>query len=350
MGYKTLINSLINGEEIEREEIKNFILSVLNGEIDPVQTAAFLTALRIKGESLNEVLGVAEALREKMVKVECDEKDKLADTCGTGGDNSGTFNISTAVSFLAAAGGFKVAKHGNRSITSASGSADVLVSLGVNIKNLTPQRAEEALKKIGITFLFAPFFHPAMKAVAPVRQKLGFRTIFNIIGPLVNPAGPVSYHSMGVFSPSYIDTISSALREMGTRRGAVFSSYDGMDEVSPFAPTRIIFFNETGTEERVIKPEDFGLKHDEKEREKIKVKNPDESAELIKKIFRGEAPQVAIDTVILNAGVLFALKNGNDISEGISEAKKVLESLKPLEKLNQLVGFSQMEEVKNGYS
>ncbi len=346
MSYKSIINNLIEGKNIEKEEIKDLIGKILSEEIDPVQSSAFLTALRIKGEAEEEILGVAEALKEKMVAINCEEKEKLADTCGTGGDGSSTFNISTTSAFIASAGGFKVAKHGNRSITSSSGSADVLLSLGVNFMELTPDKAHTALKKFGITFLFAPFFHPAMKAVAPIRQKLGFRTIFNIIGPLVNPAGPVTYHTMGVFSPDYVNKIAKVLRDLGTKNGAVFSSYDGMDEISPFAPTKVTIFLEDKFEDFTFEPGKFGLSHPESERELIKVSNPEESAELIKGVLTNNAPSVAIDTVILNAGFLFALRNGGNIGEGIEEAKEVLYSLKPLEKLNQLIGFTQKTEVR----
>ncbi len=345
MGYKSIINQLIEGKNIESEEIKEIISQILEESLDPVQSSAFLTALRIKGESEEEILGVANALREKMIKVRCKEREKLADTCGTGGDGSGTFNISTTVAFIAAAAGFKVAKHGNRSVTSSSGSADLLVSLGVNITNLTPTRAEEALRKIGVTFLFAPFFHPAMKAVAPIRQGLGFRTIFNIIGPLVNPAGPVMYHTLGVFSPKYVEVVARVLRKLGTEKGAVFSSYDGLDEVSPFEATKVVLFDRDNFQEFIIRPEDFDMKHNRRAIDEIKVSDPEESAKLVKDILTGSAPKVAVDIVLLNAGLLFALRNGGKIAEGIEEARAILSSLKPLEKLNQLVGFTQKEEM-----
>ncbi len=345
MSYKTAISKLINHEDLEAEEVKSIISAILSEEMDPIQSSAFLTALRMKGEKEEEILGVAEALKEKMVMVKCKDRENLVDTCGTGGDGKSTFNISTAEAFVAAAGGFRVAKHGNRSVTSSSGSADVLVSLGINITSLTPKRAEEALKKIGITFLFAPFFHPAMKAVAPVRQKLGFRTIFNIIGPLVNPAGPVTYHTMGVFSPDFVKPVAKVLKKLGVKKAAVFSSYDGLDEISPFAPTRAIIFDEEKFEEVIIQPEQLGMKHSPEEMEEIIVTNPEESASLIKAIFTGEAPEVAKDMTILNSGMLFYLRNGGALADGVAEAKEILNSFKPLEKLNQLIGFSQKEEV-----
>ena len=345
--YKNAIGKLLQKQDLNSEETEIIFDKIFREELDIAQISAFLTALAAKGESADEILGAASSLNKLKVNIN-NSAEFLADTCGTGGDGSSTFNISTAVAFIIAANGFTVAKHGNRSVTSSSGSADVLISLGINLADLTPQMAETALNKIGITFLFAPYFHPAMKTVAPIRKSLGFRTIFNIIGPLVNPAGPVKYHALGVFSPKLVPTMAKVLRNMGVEHGAVFSGYDGMDEISVFDRTRMVVFHGDDFEEIIFDPEKYNILHDENEREIIKVTNPEESAELIKKVLTNSGPAVARDIVTVNAAIFEKLRNPeNSFENAIKNTKEIISTYKPLEKLNQLIGISQKGEIKN---
>ena len=345
--YKQVIEKLLNGNNMLPGETEMIFDEIFNNSINDVQVSSFLTALASKGEVYQEILGAAHSLNKFKIPVKCSSL-QLSDSCGTGGDKSSTFNISTAVSFVIAANGFTVAKHGNRSVTSSSGSADVLVSLGINLTNLTPAKAEQALNNIGISFLFAPYFHPAMKYVANIRKNLSFRTIFNIIGPLVNPAGPVKYHALGVFSPKLAPVMAKVLQQMGVENGAVFSSYDGLDEISVFDQTKIIFFNNESTEEIIFDPKKYGIYHESKELEKIKVNNPDESAELIKKILTNSAPSVARDIVTINAAIFEKLREPEiSFEEAIRKTSELISTYKPLEKLNQLIGFSQKDEVTN---
>ena len=345
--YKQTIEKLLNKKNLLVEESEMMFNEIFKNNLNPVQISAFLTGLAAKGEIYEEIYGAASSLNRFKVPVHC-SSETLADTCGTGGDKSGTFNISTAVAFVIAANGFTVAKHGNRSVTSSSGSADVLISLGINLANLTPEKAEQALNNIGISFLFAPYFHPAMKYVADIRKNLNFRTIFNIIGPLVNPAGPVKFHALGVFSPKLVPVMAKVLQKMGVENGAVFSSYDGLDEISVFDQTKIVFFNNETSEEIIFDPKSSGIYHNPEEINTIKVSNPDESANIIKKVLTNSSPSVARDIVTINAAIFEKLRDP-DISfeEAIKKTREIISTYKPLEKLNQLIGFAQKEEAKN---
>ncbi len=224
--YQTTMNKLLAGQNLTEQETKQVINQIMQGRLTDAQIASFLTALRIKGETVGEILGCAQAMRDNAVQLK--KNNFLAvDTCGTGGDGKGTFNISTITAFVVAGAGLKVAKHGNRGVSSKSGSADLLEALGIDI-HLTPVEVEKCLQEIGIAFFFAPIFHPAMKYAVTPRREIGFRTIFNLLGPLTNPAG-VKYQVLGVYDPSLTELIARALVKLGTQEAMVVCSESGID-------------------------------------------------------------------------------------------------------------------------
>ena len=255
MNINNLLLEVIAGHDLSQAEMKNFTAAVLSGKVNPEQLAALLSCLKMKGETQSELLGLVLAMREKMIQLEGAED--AVDVCGTGGDQSGTFNISTAVAFVVAGAGVQVAKHGNRAASSQSGSADVLEALGVTI-NLSPERASAVLQKVGLVFLFAPNYHPAMRHVAPVRKALGISTIFNKIGPLCSPAN-VQRQLIGVPSLQDAKLLASAARQLPHRRILIASSHDGPDEASISAPTTIIQIENGETTTATIDPASFGF-------------------------------------------------------------------------------------------
>ncbi|MDD4363686.1 MAG: anthranilate phosphoribosyltransferase, partial [Atribacterota bacterium] len=234
--YQTIQNKLLFGKDLAEKEANQLMNEIMQGELTSAQIASFLTALRIKGETIEEIIGCALAMRENAVRIK-KEFPFAIDTCGTGGDEKGTFNISTVTAFVVAGAGLKVAKHGNRSVSSKSGSADVLEALGINI-NLTPLQVEECLEKIGIAFFFAPIFHPATKFAVTPRKEIGFRTIFNLLGPLTNPAG-VKHQVLGVYNPALTEEIAHTLKALGVQEAMVVCSEKGMDEISLSEITKI---------------------------------------------------------------------------------------------------------------
>lgn len=233
---KKYLHKIISGENLNKAEAVEAMTIIMSGEATTAQIGSFLTALKLKGEANEEIVGFVEVMRSNAKKVQ-HNKDIIIDTCGTGGDTKGTFNVSTTVAFVLAAAGLAVAKHGNRSVSSACGSADVLSALGVNV-SMTPEKVAEAIDKINIGFLFAPEYNQAMKHVAVPRRELGFRTIFNLLGPLANPAG-VKYQMIGIYDISLTEKIARVLADLGVNRAMVFHSYDGLDEISSIAPTKI---------------------------------------------------------------------------------------------------------------
>lgn len=290
-----LTGRVTGGEDLSMDEMSDAIHAIMDGKCEENEIGLMLMALRAKGETVDEVAGAADAMRRHMTKIQSDHAE-LLDTCGTGGSGRGTFNISTASAIATAAAGVPVAKHGNRAMSSKTGSADVLAELGVNIEADVTQ-VERCLNELGICFCFAPLMHQAMKHVVPVRKKLGVRTIFNLLGPLCNPAG-ACYQLLGVGIPEIRPLMAGALARLGTKRALVVSGEDGMDEVSLGAKTNVTEVGSGPTTEFAWEPSVFGL--ESAGTEGMKAETPAESAAVIRKIFDGERGP-ARDVVVLNA-------------------------------------------------
>ena len=329
---KIIIEKLLGNQSLAQEESRDVMFKIMSGEYDDAQIAGFLIALRAKGERSAEIAGFAQAMRDKMTKIE--SVDDAIDMCGTGGDASGTFNISTAASFVVAGAGVPVAKHGNRSMTSKSGSADVLTALGVDI-TLPPEKVSECIKTIGIGFMFAPSLHPAMKYAMGARKALGTRTVFNILGPLCNPAG-VDRQLMGIFEGSLTDKVAKVLKKLGSKHAMVVHGYDGLDEISTTASTKISHLQENNTiESTAVSPADFGMV--KASLEDLKGGEPDENAVIIKNILNNTDQGKKADIVILNAGAgIFIGGKSKTLKEGVEVARASIKSGAALEKLNQL--------------
>ena len=329
----------IEHREIFHDEMLKIMRMIMNGELSPVMTAALITGLRVKKETIGEITAAAQVMREFSMKVTVANPQNLVDIVGTGGDGSHTFNISTCSMFVAAAAGAKTAKHGGRSVSSKSGSADVLESLGVNI-NLSPERIAQSIEETGIGFMFAPNHHPAMKNVAPVRKELGVRTIFNILGPLTNPAG-APHILMGVFHPDLVGIQIRALQRLGADHALVVYGRDGMDEVSLGAATLVGELKNGHISEYEIHPEDFGMPM--ASNRALKVETPEQSMAMLKAVLDNE-PGAARDIVILNAGAaLYAANVSSSIKSGVELARSVIASGAAKSKLAQFVAFTQME-------
>jgi anthranilate phosphoribosyltransferase len=306
---------------------------IMSGEMSPVLMSAFIAALRVKKETIGEITAAAQVMREFSTKVEVVDRTHMVDIVGTGGDGSHTFNISTCSMFVAAAAGAKVSKHGGRSVSSKSGSADVLESLGINI-NLAPAQIAQCVSEVGIGFMFAPNHHPAMKNVAPVRKELGVRTIFNILGPLTNPASAPNI-LMGVFHPDLVGIQVRALQRLGAEHALVVYGRDGLDEVSLGAATMVGELKNGEVREYEIHPEDFGLAM--VSTRALRVETPEQSRTMLLGVLDNQAGP-ARDIVVLNAGVaLYAANVVADIPAGIALARDVLASGAAKAKLDQLV-------------
>ena len=325
---------LTAGRDLTEQDARGVLLEIMGGRTGEAQTAAFLSALRVKGETAAEIVGMARAMSELAEKVEVDA-DVILDTCGTGGDASGTFNISTAAALVAAAAGVTVAKHGNRSATSKCGSADVLEALGVAI-DLAPEQVSRCIAACGIGFMFAPRHHLAMKHVAPVRRELGMATTFNLIGPLTNPAG-ARHQLIGVADARYVDRIAQAVRMMGNARNLVVHSDDGLDEISTTCPTSVVeVFAGQGYDERYeVTPEQFGLAR--ARLDDLAGGDAAENAALLRAVVDGE-PGPRLDIVLLNAGAaLYIAEAAGSIAEGVDEARAAVASGAARAKLDALV-------------
>jgi len=326
----------IEHREIFHDEMLKVVRMIMSGELSPVMMAALITGLRVKKETIGEITAAAQVMREFSTKVNVADKTNLVDIVGTGGDGSHTFNISTCSMFVAAAAGAKVSKHGGRSVSSKSGSADVLESLGMNI-NLAPAAIAKCIEQVGIGFMFAPNHHPAMKNVAPVRKELGVRTIFNILGPLTNPAGAPNI-LMGVFHPDLVGIQVRALQRLGTDHAVVVYGRDGMDEVSLGAATMVGELKNGEISEYEIHPEDFGLPM--ASNRTLKVETPEQSRQMLMSVLGNEAG-AARDIVIFNAGAaLYAANVADTIQAGIDKARVAIESGAAKSKLEQLVALS----------
>ncbi len=326
-----LLGRLASGEDLPREEMATALGQVMTGKWSEEQIGLLLTTLAAKGETVAEVAGAAEAMRANMTPIRSRHK-KLLDTCGTGGGGSTTFNISTSAALVIAAVGVPLAKHGNRSVTSKSGSADVLAELGVNIQADVAQ-VERCLDELGICFCFAPLMHPAMKHVAAVRKKLGIRTIFNLLGPLANPAG-AKYQLLGVGLPELRPLIASALGMLGTERALVVSGGDGLGEVSLAGTTEVTQVDTDGEREFRWQPADFGLQPSPLDA--IQVTNPSESAAIVRSVLAGE-PGPARDIVVLNAAAgLLAAERCATPEEGATLSMEAIDSGAASDLLHQL--------------
>ncbi len=330
----------IEHREVFHDEMLHIVRQIMAGELSPVMMAALITGLRVKKETIGEITAAAQVMREFSTKVEVVDKTHLVDIVGTGGDGSHTFNISTCAMFVAAAAGAKVSKHGGRSVSSKSGSADVMESLGVNI-NLSPKAIAQCIEQAGVGFMFAPNHHPAMKNVAPVRKELGVKTIFNLLGPLTNPAGAPNI-LMGVFHPDLVGIQVRALQRLGAEHAVVVYGRDGMDEVSLGAATMVGELKNGEITEYEIHPEDFGMVM--ASNRALKVGTPEDSKAMLLGVLDNE-PGAPRDIVILNAGVaLYAANVAADMAQGLVLARAALESGAARRKLGALVDLSRQLE------
>jgi anthranilate phosphoribosyltransferase len=327
----------IEHREIFHDEMLHIMRLIMNGDLSPLITAALITGLRVKKETIGEITAAAQVMREFSTNVNVPDTRHLVDIVGTGGDGSHTFNISTCSMFVAAAAGAKTAKHGGRSVSSKSGSADVLESLGANI-NLSPEKIAQCVQEVGIGFMFAPNHHPAMKNVAALRKELGVRTIFNILGPLTNPAGAPNI-LMGVFHSDLVGIQIRALQRLGAEHALVVYGRDGMDEVSLGASTLVGELKDGHLSEYEIHPEDFGMPMASSRA--LRVETPEESQAVVRGVLNNEAG-AARDIVILNAGAaLYAANVTTSIKDGIALARETIASGAAKNKLTQFVAFTQ---------
>ncbi len=330
----------IEHREIFHDEMLHLMRMIMGGDMSPVMMAALITGLRVKKETIGEITAAAQVMREFSTKVNVPDKTHLVDIVGTGGDGSHTFNISTCSMFVAAAAGAKVSKHGGRSVSSKSGSADVLESLGINI-NLTPDAIARCIEEVGVGFMFAPNHHPAMKAVAPVRRELGIKTIFNILGPLTNPASAPNI-LMGVFHPDLVGIQVRALQRLGAEHAVVVYGRDGMDEVSLGAATLVGELKDGEITEYEIHPEDFGFTM--ASNRALRVETPEESRAMLMGVLENEdgpGVRAAQDIVALNAGAaLYAANVCPDMAQGIALAREAIESGAAARKLQALKAFT----------
>lgn len=338
---KEAIGKVILKKDLQRSEIESVMDEIMTGKATPAQISAFLTALRMKGETVEEITGCATIMRKyvRKVSISTPDSENLIDTCGTGGDGYHTFNISTISAFVCAGAGAKVAKHGNRAVSSMCGSADLLKELGINIE-ASIETVERCIQVIGVGFLFAPLLHPAMKYATPVRREIGIRTIFNILGPLTNPAG-AKRQLLGVFDRRWVEPIARVLQQLGSVHSLVVCGDDGLDEVTTCTTTFVAELRDGNIKTYTIHPEDFGISQAKPEQLKggdnIKNKN------IALDILNGKnGPQR--DIVVLNSAcALYASGRAKDIKEGIEVAKDSIDSKCALNKLMELKNFTNLE-------
>ncbi|UCD37162.1 MAG: anthranilate phosphoribosyltransferase [Fidelibacterota bacterium] len=331
---KDILNKILGHQDLSMAEAREMMMRIMSGEFDDTQIAGFLVALRAKGETPSEIAGFAQAMREKMIKVPIGVD--AIDMCGTGGDAKGTFNISTVASFVVAGAGIPVAKHGNRSITSSSGSADVLAALGIDI-TMQPDRVVEAVEQVGLGFMFAPSLHPAMKHVMPARKALSIRTVFNILGPLSNPAG-VQRQLLGIFDGTLTETMAEVLKKLGSKQAMLVHGEDGLDELTITTSSKVSHLLETGVvKSAIVNPRSLGLPH--ASLADLKGGTPEESARITTDILSG-ASGPKRDVVLLNAAAGLIVGGGAaDFKEGIALAEESIDSGRALNVLKKLASF-----------
>ena len=347
---KEAIVKVVRGDDLTEEEMKVAMEEIMTGKATAAQIGSFITALRIKGETVDEITGAARVMRAKAIKVRLNnhlvnidrdeinvENETILDTCGTGGDGTNTFNVSTATAFVAAGAGVKVAKHGNRAVSSHCGSADVLENLGINL-DITSTDVERCIREIGIGFLYAPLFHGAMKYAAGPRREIGLRTIFNLLGPLTNPAG-TSAQVLGVYATDLTEKMALVLERLGTREAFVVCGEGTFDEISICGPTRISHLKDGSVRTFDITPEEYGFKRATPEA--IRGGNGGKNARIIREILGGEKKPPR-DMVILNAAAAFVAAGlDGDFKDGIKRAEHSIDSGRAREKLDLLADFTQ---------
>jgi anthranilate phosphoribosyltransferase len=348
------LRKVVDRQDLTAEEAYWTMDEIMSGKATDPQIAALLAALRVKGESVAEITGFARAMRDKVspvavrrevqTSISGTDREALVDTCGTGGDASNTFNISTATAFVVAGAGIPVAKHGNRSVSSLCGSADVVEALGVSLE-LTPEQVGRCIDEVGIGFLYAPLLHKAMKYVMPARRDIRIRTVFNILGPLTNPAGATA-QVLGVYHESLTEVLAHVLNELGTRRAFVVHGLDGLDEVSLSGPTRISEVRDSRVQSYTIAPEDLGFIR--ARLSDLQGGNAAENAQIIKRVLGGE-PGPKRDVVLMNASLAIAAGGrAADLHEGVKLAARSIDSGSASEKLRRLVEFSQAQRAAEG--
>lgn len=347
---KEAIAKVVTGDDLKEQDMEVVMEEVMTGKATPAQIGSFITALRIKGETVDEITGAAKVMRSKAMKVRLNnhmvnidrdeinvEDETILDTCGTGGDGTNTFNVSTATAFVAAGAGVRVAKHGNRAVSSRCGSADVLENLGVRL-DINHSSVESCIREVGIGFLYAPLFHGAMKYAAGPRREIGLRTIFNLLGPLTNPAGATA-QVLGVYAPDLTEKIANVLGRLGTREAFVVCGEGTFDEISICGPTRVSHLKDGTVSTFTMTPEEYGFKRAAPEA--IKGGNARENAHIILEILDGEKGPKR-DMVLLNAAAAFVAAGLDaDFKEGIERAKDSIDSGQAREKLDSLVSFTQ---------
>ncbi|MCK8516611.1 anthranilate phosphoribosyltransferase [Methylonatrum kenyense] len=338
MDMQTAIRSVVDSRDLSVDDMASVMRTIMTGEATPAQIGGFLVGLRMKGETVDEITAAARVMRELATAVPV-STDHLVDTCGTGGDASGTFNVSTATAFVVAAAGGRVAKHGNRSVSSSSGSADLLEAAGARLDLDVPQVAE-SVEQVGVGFLFAPLYHSAMRYAIGPRKEMAVRTIFNVLGPLTNPAGAPN-QLLGVFSPSLVLPIASVLQQLGSRHVMVVHAEDGLDEITISGETQVAELRDGVIREYTIRPEDFGMTR--VGLDAVRVKDAQHSLAMIRTAFSGE-PGPASDMIALNGGAAIYLAGlAESLADGVLRAQKILHSGGAAEKLAQFVAFSQSQ-------
>ncbi len=336
MNIISAISKITSGSSLKESEMSDVMLDLLEGRTTDAQIGAFLIALDMKGESVEEVLGAAKIMRKLSAKVEVN-KEKLVDTCGTGGSGIGIFNVSTTSAFVACACGARVAKHGNRSATRKSGSADLLEAAGVSLE-LSPSQVSDCIDKVGLGFMFAPGHHSAMKHVIGPRKEIAHKSIFNILGPLTNPASTLN-QVMGVSDEKWMKLVAEVHQSLGSKNVMVVHSEDNLDEISIASKTKVVELREGKISEYVISPEEFGLEF--QSLDELKVNSPEESLSLAKKALKGEH-SAASSMVALNAGAaLYVSEVENSLAEGVEKAMEGIKKKKGLDKLQELSEYSQ---------
>ncbi|MGP0564967.1 MULTISPECIES: anthranilate phosphoribosyltransferase [unclassified Nitrospina] len=340
MDAHSILHKAVDGRDLTEEEMIHVMTLVMEGKVERSFLGALLTALRMKGETVSEITGAARVMREKAEKLDADGEHSV-DTCGTGGDGANTFNISTAVAFVVAGAGITVAKHGNRAVSSRSGSADVLKCLGVNVE-AEKSVVEKCLKDVGMAFLFAPSMHKAMKHAADVRRELGFRTIFNLLGPLTNPAG-VQAQVVGVFDAKWTEPLANVLDKLGCRHAFIVHGEDGLDEITLTGPTQVAELKDGTVKAYVLNPQDVGLTLCNAK--DLKGGEAEDNAELVRGILVG-APGPKRDIVLLNAAAaIVAAGKAVDLQAGIDAARRSIDSGAAKQKLEDLCRVSNQRPV-----
>lgn len=336
MDMQAAIKAMTERHNLTGPQMREVMQLIMTGAATPAQIGGFLVGLRMKGESIDEIAAAAQVMRELATSVKV-SGDHVVDIVGTGGDASNTFNISTTCCFIVAAAGGKVAKHGNRSVSSKSGSADVLEAAGVNLE-LTPEQVGQCINDIGVGFMFAPKHHSAMKHTIGPRREMGVRTIFNVLGPLTNPAGAPN-QLLGVFSRQWLEPLAEVLNKLGSRHVMVVHSTDGMDEISIAAPTEVAELQHGVVKTYTIKPEDFGLQR--AQLKELVVDGPQQSFGMVRLVLEGHLGP-ARDIVVLNAGAaLYVAGLAKDVNHGVKTAQELIDSGAAMKKLNELVRLSQ---------